>query len=133
MLAAWLLRQAERIGRELRQENLRGRTVTLKLKFNTFKQITRSRTLPQAIDSDAAIFETAQELLNAEPLPHPLRLIGLGVSHFGDAPQQLSLFADPNDAKHRRNGKIDAALDAIRDKFGRQAIIRGRLFENEKK
>lgn len=132
VLAAWLLRQAERIGRELRQEKLRGRTITLKLKFNTFKQITRSRTLPQATDSDAAIFHTAQELLSAEPLPHPLRLIGVGVSHFGDQPRQLSLFNDPRQNERLQDGKIDAALDAIRDKFGRQAIIRGRLFENEK-
>ena len=133
ILAAWLLRQAERIGRELRQENLRGRTITIKLKFNTFKQITRSRTLPRATDSDAAIFETARELLDAEPLPSPLRLIGVGVSHFGDPPRQLSLLPDPVQTEHQHNGKIDAALDTIRDKFGRQAIIRGRLFENEKK
>jgi len=133
ILAAWLLRQAERIGRELRQENVRGRTITLKLKFNTFKQITRSRTLAQATDSDAAIFAIAQELLDAEPLPHPLRLIGVGVSHFGDTPQQLTLFTDPQQTNQIHNGKIDAALDAIRGKFGRQAIIRGRLFEYEKK
>ncbi|OLN25174.1 DNA polymerase IV [Desulfovibrio sp. DV] len=132
-LAAWLLRQAERIGRELRQEHLRGRTITLKLKFNTFKQITRSRTLPEATDSDAAIFQTGQDLLNAESLPHPLRLIGLGVSHFGDTPRQLSLLEEPGQTKQQHNTKIDSALDAIRNKFGRQAIIRGRLFEYDKK
>ncbi|MHC1791468.1 DNA polymerase IV [Solidesulfovibrio sp.] len=131
ILAAWLLRQAERIGRELRQEHRQGRTITLKLKFNTFKQITRSRTLAAATDCDAVIFQTARDLLSAEPLPHPLRLIGVGVSHFGDQPRQLSLLTTAGQDETRRHGKIDAALDAIRDKFGRQAIIRGRLFEYE--
>lgn len=127
-LLAWLLRQSERVGRELRQEHLRGRTVTLKLKFGDFRQITRSRTLAAPIDSDAAIFATAEALLAAEDLPRPVRLIGVGVSHFGEAPRQLSLFEHPDDKARQRDGRIDAALDAIRDRFGREAILRGRLF-----
>ena len=124
-LAAWLLHQAERVGRELRQEKLCGRTITLKLKFNDFRQITRSRTLPSPTDSDAVLFATATALLDAEPLPRPLRLIGLGISHFGETPHQLSLLDAPAPL---RADKIDTALDAIRSKFGRSAIVRGRLF-----
>jgi len=127
-LLAWLLLQAERVGRDLRQEGLRGRTVTLKLKFGDFRQITRSRTLVEPTDSDAVIFETAVALLAAEDLPRPVRLIGVGVSHFGDTPRQLSLFEHPDEKARQRAGRIDAALDAIRGRFGREAIIRGRLF-----
>jgi len=127
-LLAWLLLQAERVGRDLRQEGLRGRTVTLKLKFGDFRQITRSRTLAEPTDSDAVIFETAVALLAAEDLPRPVRLIGVGVSHFGDTPRQLSLFEHPDEKARQRAGRIDAALDAIRGRFGREAIIRGRLF-----
>jgi DNA polymerase-4 len=133
VLAAWLLKQAERVGRELRQEGLRGRTVTVKLKFNTFKQITRSRTLAEPTASDGAIFETARALLEAEPLPHPLRLIGLGVSQFGEPPRQLALLEPPGKKQARHDAQIDAALDRIRDKFGKAAIMRGRLFEYERK
>ncbi|WP_300162636.1 DNA polymerase IV [Solidesulfovibrio sp.] len=132
-LSAWLLLQAERVGRELRQENLRGRTVTLKLKFNDFRQITRSRTLPEPTDGDAAIFQAAKALLDAEPLPKSVRLIGLGVSNFGRQERQLELFASPAQTQTARDGKIDAALDAIRGKFGREAIVRGRLFDFRKK
>lgn len=127
-LLAWLLRQSERVGRELRQEKLRGRTVTLKLKFGDFRQITRSRTLAEPIDSDAAIFETAAALLAAEDLPRPVRLVGVGVSHFGNESRQLTLFEHPEAKARRQAGRIDAALDTIRDRFGREAIIRGRLF-----
>ncbi|QAZ69065.1 DNA polymerase IV [Solidesulfovibrio carbinolicus] len=133
ILAAWLLKQAERVGRELRQEGLRGRTVTIKLKFNTFKQITRSRTLAEPTASDSAIFETARALLEAEPLPHPLRLIGVGVSQFGEPPRQLALLEPPGKKQARHDAQIDAALDRIRDKFGKAAIMRGRLFEYERK
>ena len=127
-LAAWLLLQAERVGRELRRDGLRGRTVTLKLKFGDFRQITRSRTLAEATDSDTVIFETAVSLLAAEPLPRPVRLIGVGVSHFGNEMRQLSLFETPDKLSRQRAGRIDAALDTIRSRFGREAIIRGRLF-----
>ncbi|WP_029460964.1 DNA polymerase IV [Solidesulfovibrio alcoholivorans] len=132
-LAAWLLRQAERIGRELRQENLRGRTITLKLKFNDFRQITRSRTLPEPTDSDTTIFNAARTLLDAEPLPNSVRLIGVGVSNFGRLERQLGLFESATQTQNIRDGKINAALDAIRDKFGREAIVRGRLFDFRRK
>lgn len=132
-LEAWLLHQAERVGRELRREGLRGRTVTLKIKFGDFRQITRSRTLPEPTDADALIFATAGELLDAEPLPRPVRLVGVGVSNFGEPPRQLTLFDTPDRQQRHRSGRIDAALDAIRGKFGNAAIVRGRLFEFGKK
>jgi DNA polymerase IV len=128
VLLAWLLAAAERVGREARRDGLAGRTVTLKLKFSDFKQITRSRTLAEATDSDAVLFATARALLDAESLPRPVRLIGLGLGHFGREARQLSLFETVETTGRRRAGKIDTALDAIRDKFGRQAIVRGRLF-----
>ncbi len=132
-LTAWLLHQAERVGRELRQEGLAGRTVTLKLKFNDFRQITRSRTLPEPTDADAVLFAAAAALLDAEPLPRPVRLIGLGIANFGREPRQLALLDDPDQERRAQGRKIDTALDAIRDKFGRAAIVRGRLFDFRKK
>jgi DNA polymerase-4 len=133
ILTSWLLFQSERVGRELRRDELCGRTVILKIKFNDFKQITRSRTLPEATDSDAVIFSTVVSLLNAETLHRPVRLLGVGVSHFGREPRQLMLFDDPDQQLRRHAGKIDATLDAIRGKFGRSAIVRGRLFDFLKK
>lgn len=132
-LYAWLLMQSERVGRELRRDNQQGRTITLKLKFNDFRQITRSHTLAEPTDSDTVIFEVAKALLDAQLLARPLRLIGVGVSHFGTMARQLRLLDDPVQKQHVRAGKVDAALDAIRDKFGRTSIVRGRLFGLEKK
>jgi DNA polymerase-4 len=128
ILLAWLLVAAERVGRELRRDGLAGRTVTVKIKFSDFRQITRSRTLAGPTAGDGVIFETAAGLLAAEALSRPVRLIGLGVSHFAAASRQLSLFERPHERQRRQAGRVDAALDAIRDKFGREAIVRGRLF-----
>ena len=69
------------------------------------------------------------------PLPQPVRLIGLGVSGFDAPANQLFLPGagkaagqnlDPQVEAKRQ--KLDAALDNLREKFGRQAVQRGRLF-----
>ena len=133
-LKTMLLGHAERVGASLRRHGLRGRTVTLKIKFADFRQITRSRTLPDATDSTETIYETGTALLEAQALPQPVRLIGLGVSGFGSAPTQELLPGvfrgvqgrDPEREARRR--RLDAALDSLRDRFGKQAVQRGRLF-----
>ncbi|WP_418741577.1 DNA polymerase IV, partial [Desulfovibrio piger] len=68
-LKTMLLGHAERVGASLRRHGLRGRTVTLKIKFADFRQITRSRTLPDATDSTETIYETGTALLEAQALP----------------------------------------------------------------
>ena len=92
------------------------------------------RTLSEATNSTETIYETGTALLEAEALPQPVRLIGLGVSGFGSAPTQELLPGvfrgvrgrDPEQEARRR--RLDAALDNLRDKFGKQAVQRGRLF-----
>ncbi|WP_173083764.1 DNA polymerase IV [Fundidesulfovibrio magnetotacticus] len=125
-LKRWLLRQSERVGRDLRKHGLAGRTVTLKIKFSDFKQITRSHTLAEPTDTDEEIFATACRLLDQERLAKAVRLIGVGVSNFARGPRQLALVEDR--AKVRAS-RLDRAVDAIRDKHGKAAVKRGRLFE----
>lgn len=126
-LSRWLMLQAERVGRDLRRHGLRGRTVTLKLKYSDFKSITRSRTLPGATDCTDTIYEVARELLEAERLERSIRLIGVGVSNFGELARQLSLLGEVEEDPAKR--QLDSAIDAIQDKFGGQALSRGKVFE----
>jgi DNA polymerase-4 len=116
-----LLAQAERVGRELRGLNKKGLTVTLKIKFNDFSTITRSRTLPQPTDITSEIYDAARRLLAAEKLVLPVRLIGTGVSNFR-AMQALLPMAD--DPRRGRDRSLDQAMDRIRDKFGTASIRR---------
>ena len=135
-LKAWLLRHAERVGRSLRKQGLAGRTVTLKIKYADFKQITRQATLPARTNSTDTIYEAACQLLAALSLEGKVRLVGVGVSGFDDVrPHQLSLLGagvgpDP-DAVEERRGKLDGALDALRERYGTEAVVRGRLFRSD--
>jgi DNA polymerase-4 len=78
-----LLRRSKKTG-------IRGRTVTLKIKYNDFSQQTRSKTFDR-FPEDEPLWQTALELLNQETLTKPIRLLGLGVSNFSEGDQPLSL------------------------------------------
>lgn len=132
VLAVWLLRQSERVGRNLRSLNLAGRTITLKLKDADFAQKTRSRTLTRHTNSTKEIYETALALLHERLPERPLRLIGVGVSQFGRDAVQHTLLPDTEEEARTRNAALDTALDALRERFGNGAVQRGRLFEGGK-
>lgn len=137
-----LMAHAERVGASLRAQGIRGRTVTLKIKFADFHQITRSHTLSMPVASTQTLFEVGCRLLRAEPLPQPVRLLGLGLSGFDDAPVQAVLpgvFSSPgagevrDPAEEERRRRLDDALDAVRRRFGRAAVQRGRLFAGKER
>lgn len=132
-LATWLLRQSERVGANLRRMGQKGRTVTLKLKYADFTQKSRSRTLEEATDVTRVIYETALALLREKALEQPLRLIGVGVSQFGEKSAQYTLLPDQRAQELQRERALDRALDASRARFGVRAVMRGRLFADKKK
>ena len=89
---------ATSVEKRLRRAGLKGKTVTLKVKYADFRQITRSRTLPLPIDAQETICEIAQDLLlHSERPQKPIRLLGITLSNFidEDAPnEQLALEFD---------------------------------------
>ncbi len=69
----------------LQKYQLAGRTITLKIKYSDFKQITRSRSFQQPINDLSTLSATAKELLLAtEPEGKPIRLLGISLSNFGE-------------------------------------------------
>lgn len=77
-----LREQAERVGASLARNGFAGRTITLKLKFSDFRQITRSCTIEARTSAPAVIFSVASKLLDAVALQKSVRLIGVCVSGF---------------------------------------------------
>ncbi len=79
----------------LLEEDLRARTITLKIRYGNFETITRSITLPRALDSAERIFQEAFKLLHekTEAGIRPVRLAGISASHLvgRDGPEQLWL------------------------------------------
>jgi DNA polymerase-4 len=119
-----LLRLSEGVGRRLRDHELRGRTITVKLRVAPFDTRSRQRTLATATDDDLTIYRTALGLLR-EALADdrdsgrtsPVRLVGVTASGL-EAGQQLGLF------DHARVTRLNAALDAVREKYGDTALDR---------
>jgi DNA polymerase IV len=119
-LAREVLRCCARVGRRLREAGLAGRTVTLKLRFDDFRTITRGRTLPVATDTDPELHAVAGELLARLQLGRsPVRLVGVTVSNLQRAGAPVQLRLGPE-----RPGWEAAvrAADAVRARFGEGAI-----------
>lgn len=113
-----LLRLAERTAASLRKRSLRGRTVSIKVRFGDFTTITRSRTLPVATDVTQVIYRTAVTLLDEQTPPGAIRLIGVRMEQLGeDSGEQLTL-----DAPARGWREADQAADVARGKFGHAAV-----------
>ncbi|WP_026439237.1 DNA polymerase IV [Acidocella facilis] len=120
--ALWPL--CEKLGRRLHREDVAAAGLVLKLKTADFQQRTRSQRLPAPTRLPETIFEAAQVLLAAEATGPRFRLIGIGASPLAPAAQaDLGDLADTSTP--RRRARQDA-IDALRLRFGEQAVQRGR-------
>lgn len=129
LLKKILLDLSQDVGWRLRRAGLKGRTITIKLKFHDFKTITRSHTLPEKINQDNIIYQEGVRLLETNYTGEKsLRLLGVTVSGFSKEDGlegQFSLFAERND----KSAELYKALDKVNSKYGRGAITRARLLE----
>jgi len=118
-----LLALAVRVGRRLRRHGLTGRTVTLKVKYHDFVQITRSQTIQEATDDGREIHRCARALLAKTPTAvKAIRLLGISLSQFNHTGQrQGSLFQDRGEGEKRQ--QINRAVDRITEKYGATAIL----------
>jgi DNA polymerase-4 len=144
-LARALLTQAGRVGRRLRSHGLRGRVVTLKVKYADFTLVTRRVTLPWPTDDDRLIYESARAQLGRVDASRAVRLAGLTVSGFEEGAEagQLDLFGAPAGgpagasqpgaapADEARRRRLNAAVDALAGKFGSGTVAPADLLERE--
>ncbi len=128
-----LLRLAEGVGKRLRAASVRARTIQLKLRVAPFETRTRQRTLAEPTDDDLGVFRVARSLLRdalredrEAGRVSPVRLIGVSASGLV-AGQQLGLF----DAA--RASRLNAALDAVRARFGDEALDRASARDGERR
>lgn len=120
-------------GASLRADNLRGRTVTVRIRYADFTDKSASRTVPDPIESDRAIFTVARDLLRGllDKRGGGVRLLGVGMSKLvgeDEEDEELVLFDDaPDGPETERDRRIAAASDRLRDKFGKEAIVPARI------
>ncbi len=113
----------ERLGRALRRQGLRGRTVRLKMRYEDQATVQCSRSLGVHTDEDTAIFEAVRALFGTRwRRNRRLRLVGVGLTDLRPAGAwQRSLFDDGPE----RCRRLDRCLDALRDRFGFRTVQRG--------
>jgi DNA polymerase IV len=116
----------DRVTRRMRTARRVGHTVMLRVRFGDFSRASRAHTLPEATAHTQTILDTARRLLRAT-LPmiecRGLTLVGVAVANLDDdRAVQLALPFD-----RYSGGDLDAALDAVRDRFGASAVTRAAL------
>ena len=125
-LSIELLALCERLSERLKAKGLVGDTVTLKLKSAGFRLRTRARHLMIPTQLAGVLYDAGVQLLARETDGTAFRLIGIGVSGLGAADG-----ADPADLLEPAIGRkaaAERAMDRVRDRFGRNAVIRGKLY-----
>jgi DNA polymerase-4 len=123
-----LWRLCEKVSSRLKNGDLSGSTITLKLKTADFKQRTRSQSIHAPTQLAAKIFAVTREMLAKEIDGTSFRLMGAGVSALRRGSQ-----ADDTDMLDRRSAHAERAIDDLRKKFGQAAVIRGIAYDGPAK
>jgi DNA polymerase IV len=115
-----------RVAAQLRDEQILARSVTMKLRHDDFRTVTRRHTLETATDLDAELYLAARSLFRAafeevRQRNRGVRLIGIAATNLGTAAEE-DLFEPPERSRLRR---LTAAVDRVREKFGFSAVTPG--------
>ncbi|GGK40138.1 DNA polymerase IV [Pilimelia terevasa] len=116
----------ERVARRMRAAARQGRTVSLRMRFDDFSRASRAHTLPRPTAHTATLVRAARGLLAASAdlvAARGLTLVGVTVSNLAD--DRFVQLALPLEGDGGR--ELDAAVDAVRDRFGAAAVRRATL------
>lgn len=109
------------VAQRLRRHDLAARTISLKIRFASFKTIIRSLSLEEGTNLQETIDSACQTLLSRIPLTEGIRLIGVTASNLGAPLSIPSLFSD----KEEKRARAAKAMDSIQQKYGRKALRKG--------
>lgn len=124
LLEKTLHEQSGEVARQLRKNNLAGKTVKLKIRWPDFTTLTRQTTLNNPTDQEDEIAQAALALMKSVRKPNQaVRLIGVGVSALGAPIRQLGLW----DLDSERSRKVQDVLDALQEKYGKDVVKRGNV------
>ncbi|MBE9528519.1 MAG: DNA polymerase IV [Proteobacteria bacterium] len=126
----YLLKLSEMVGARARRHALKGRKVTLTLRYSDFYTFTRQRTLVDSTNDTHTVYKAVRKILASIELRSAVRLIGVTLSDMteGVAGQsaQLDLFED-----EERSGALLEAMDSINREYGRFTLTWGSLFVDD--
>jgi len=120
-ILAALAELSRKTGSRLRRKKLYGRCVTLKLRFDDFKTITRRITIEEPTNHDHIIYKTVKKIFKSTNCLEKIRLIGVTVSNLSQGICQGSLFG----ANFNKTEQLYQSIDQIKDKYGKNVINLG--------
>lgn len=121
-LLSTLLRLSEQVGRRVRKEGFLCDTVTVKIRYDNFKTITRQRKLDKHFERDDILFETARSLFERNYSGRKIRLLGVSASGLV---RKGDFHIDPIFNIDRKHDVFVQVADSIKDRFGENSIGRG--------
>ncbi len=124
-----LLAHSQRLAMRLRQASVRPRTISLKVRYDDFTTVTRSRTRSEGIDGSREIFKVAKELLSDVPAERPVRLLGLAGSSFETGTEGAQLLFGDDESWSR----VSKVVGDVEDRFGPASVEPARLLDWQKK
>ena len=122
---------ADTVARRCRSQQLGPRTITLKIRYGDFSNVSRARTLDEPVDTPQAIMAVVDELMQSIDVSSGVRLAGISARNFAEPDPQLSLFAEPGGSGDAEWREAAQAVDRIREKLGDGAIATGILDETD--
>ena len=130
-----LLHLCEQIGEQLREKELVGNTVSVKIKDEYLVSIQRQRSLDEATDLSKTILECAYSILcdqwrSGKPI-RALTVTVSGLVHKNELAEQISLFDAPQFKRNEKEEKIEKTKDSIRQKYGSSAIVAGSVLDEK--
>ena len=87
--------QSRRLGEQLRERSIRGRTIGIKVRLDDWTTVTRVHTIDAPTNDSALIAATALSLLRAYAPPRPVRLLGVKVAAFASAEADADAAPEP--------------------------------------
>ena len=120
-LRAELLRLADRVAARLRRADWETGTVSIKVRFDDFRTLTRSQALPEATAVGQRIGEAAQTLFEQIDRRDPIRLIGVRAEKLRPAGGAHGLWDDDEDWR-----RVEGAMDSAAARFGSATVTRAR-------
>jgi DNA polymerase IV len=120
-----LLRLSDRLAGRMRRAGVRGRTVEIKVRYASFETVSRSVTPSDSVRRTHEIWEHGKALLGKLDVGNqPIRLLGIGVAHVGDADAAEQLTLDEPVVK-----AADDAAESVRERFGDDSIVPASLLK----
>ena len=121
---------SDSVAARLRADGLKCRTIQVQIKDPNFKVIQRQRTLPRPTYLQRELVQTSLELIEEHWNPNaPIRLLsvtGTDLVPVDETTEQVSFFAQPDEAAHEKLERLEDAMASIRKKFGKDVIGYGK-------